>query len=248
MDRIKRLSTYHKIVLIVIAVMVIVFSILYPVAISKKGFEYNNSILIPSNETGNTIYSGKIQKVPVSFTVSPNKTVDFRYGEKYYGPYYIKEDPTAIAKDIPEMFPGTKIVGFELYCADKRIFRGCKVGLGSDFLLFDENGKRDLDIKIVFEDGTTNQIEPTVFDILSIMDGPTLTHKGNGTAWFDGTVLCVVTALLILFADELFHLSIGFRVADPDNAEPSDWELAGRYIGATLLPIIALVFYIMGLK
>ena len=256
MERIKSLGIYQKVILVLLILLVIAFSIIYPIRLGKLGLEYNESILVPSEENGNTIYSGKIQGVPASFTIFPDKTVVFKYGEKIYGPYYIKEDPSAIAKDIPTSFPYTENIGFELYCGDEMIFRGCKVIVGSSFLLFDETGRGAIDIKIVPEYGTIatdengneiDQMEPTVSDILKIMDGPELTHKGHGIVWFGGVVICVVTALSILFADELFRWHISFRVADPDNVEPADWEIISRYISWTLLPILAAIVFIMGL-
>ena len=56
-------------------VMVLVFNILYPITIAREGFEYKNAILIPHQENGNTIYSGKIQGKQASFAVYADKTV-----------------------------------------------------------------------------------------------------------------------------------------------------------------------------
>ena len=39
-----------------------------------------------------------------------------------------------------------------------------------------------------------------------------------------------------------------FSIRDAELAEPSEWELAGRYIGWTLVTVAALVLYIMGLQ
>ena len=59
----------------------------------------------------------------------------------------------------------------------------------------------------------------------------------------DGTV----TAVSILFADELFRLRYVFRIQDVDLIEPTVWELAGRYISWTVITVTVLVVYIMGL-
>lgn len=257
MKRIKGLSIFQKIVLLILIIMVIVFSIIYPITISRKGYVYNDALLIPSEADGSTVYSGKIQGVPASFTVTPDKVVEFRYGDKSYGPYYYKEDPSAVAENISASFPGADFIGFELYCKDEMIFRGCKAVFGSNFLLFDENGNRSLDIKLVPGYGTIatdkngkeiDPMEPSVTDILVLMDGPELTNKGNGFAWFAGVFICIISALSILFVDELFRWQIGFRVANPDNVEPADWEIISRYLAWTLMPIVALVFFIIGLK
>ena len=58
----------------------------------------------------------------------------------------------------------------------------------------------------------------------------------------------MLIAATILFSDELFYLSLSFRIRNPDHAEPSDWELAGRYISWTGLTVMILVLYIVGLQ
>lgn len=75
-----------------------------------------------------------------------------------------------------------------------------------------------------------------------------LTHKGEWFAWFSGALLCAVNALLILFADELFRWTLRFHIRDADYAEPSDWEIAGRYISWTVFPVMALAVFIVGLQ
>ena len=41
-------------------VLSLVFTILYPITISRVGYEYKNSIFVPIQENNNIIYSGKI--------------------------------------------------------------------------------------------------------------------------------------------------------------------------------------------
>ena len=60
--------------------------------------------------------------------------------------------------------------------------------------------------------------------------------------------MCIMNAVTILFADELFRLELAFKVRNVDKVEPSEWEITGRYIGWLVLPIIALAIYIMGLQ
>ena len=97
MDRINSLNVYQKCILIVMLAAVLIFSVIYPVTISKSGFLYRDTILVPTEENGNTVYSGKIQGEETAFIVSEN-TVAFRHGSKDYGLYILKEDPTAIPK------------------------------------------------------------------------------------------------------------------------------------------------------
>jgi hypothetical protein len=91
-------------------------------------------------------------------------------------------------------------------------------------------------------------MEPSASTVLRLMEGPELTHKGEWFAWFGGLFISLITVVSILFADELFRLHLVFRVRDVELVEPSDWEIAGRYIGWTLMGVLVLATYIMGLK
>ena len=80
------------------------------------------------------------------------------------------------------------------------------------------------------------------------MGGPALTHKGDWLPYLLGVFLCAVTAVTILFADELFRFQLSFRILQAEDAEPTDLELFGRYAGWTVLPIAALVIFALGLQ
>ena len=88
---------------------------------------------------------------------------------------------------------------------------------------------------------------PSASALIELATGPTLTQRGTWVGFLEGVFVTILTAIDILFADELFRFRISFRVADPDLAEPSDWEIMGRYIGWTSMTILALVGYILGL-
>ena len=91
-------------------------------------------------------------------------------------------------------------------------------------------------------------MEPSVSTILKLMKNPELTHKGEGFAWFGAVLICVLNAISILFADELFRWNLSFQIRNADGAEPSDFEIAGRYIGWTAMTIAALAIFIIGLQ
>ena len=48
--------------------------------------------------------------------------------------------------------------------------------------------------------------------------------------------------------DELFRWNLSFSIRHPERAEPSDWEIAGRYISWTALAVMALAVFISGLR
>jgi len=254
LERIKKLNRYQKGVLIVMIIMSLVFAVIYPMTISRVGFAYKDSILVPTIESGNTVYSGKLVGEQAVFTVSEDKTVVFQYGDKIYGPYTAIEDPTAIPKDkeITEF-----MTGVELRKGDEILFRGGIERFADDYWLYNEDGTLDnFGFSYVTSDGIERDengniidpVEPSASTIWNLMNEPELTHKGEGFAWFGAVFICILNALSILFADELFRWNLRFQIRNVDRAEPSDWEIAGRYIGWTVMTIMALVIFIIGLQ
>lgn len=253
MRRVKCLDCYQKGILLLMTAMVVVFTVIYPMSIAREGFAYKNAILIPKQENGSVIYSGKIQGKQASFTVSADKTVVFQYGDKTYGPYTAKVDPSAVPEN-EEM--GEHMTGVELRQGEEILFRGGVLGQGEYWFLYNEDGSvENLGISVTIngiemdENGNVRDpMEPSAAIILDLMAGPELTHKGEWIAWFAGLCVCLVTALFMLFADELFRWNLSFQIRNADRAEPSDWEIAGRYITWTVLPVLAMIIFINGLQ
>ena len=52
---------------------------------------------------------------------------------------------------------------------------------------------------------------------------------------FVAVFICVLNAVSILFADELFRWNLAFQIRNVDHAEPSDLEIAGRYMREGIL-------------
>ena len=253
MKKIKSLGKYQKVILLFMIGMILIFTVLYSVTMKRVGFAYQNTILIPSQNGDITTYSGKIKGKQAIFTVSENKTVYFQYDDKLYGPYTVKEDPSAIPKDhvISEA-----LTGIVLYCKDAVIFRGgvCKTG-DSYWLINADESSDDIISYAMTNYGTVSdnasniidEMEPSISTILDLMDNPKLTHKGDLTLWFYAVVFCFINTISILFVDELFRFNLAFQIRDADYAEPSEWEIASRYIGWTVLAILALITFIIGL-
>ena len=95
MKRIKDLDIFQQGLLAAMAVMVLVFSVLYPIALCRKGIEFRNALLVRHAKNGTTVYSGRVNDQDTSFTVSPDGTIFYRHGSAEYGPYTVREDPTA---------------------------------------------------------------------------------------------------------------------------------------------------------
>ena len=254
MERIKSLNRYQKGLLIFMITMTLLFAVIYPKTIARVGYRYNDAILVPVQENGKTIYTGKIQGKQAQFIVSEDKSVVFQYGDKTYGTYIIKEDPTAIPKE-EEL--AEEMSGVEIRNGDELLFRGGVLYSADTYWLYNEDGTLDsLSISFVTSDGiewdvngnVIDKMEPSASTIYELVNEPELTHKGEVLVWFEAVFICILNALFILFADELFRWNLAFQIRNVDNAEPSDWEIAGRYIGWTAMAIMALVLFIMGLQ
>lgn len=254
MGKIKSLNRYQKGFLIFMIAMALVFAVVYPMKISQVGFKYKDSILVPRQKNGSTVYYGKIQGQQAHFTVSEDKTVVFQHGDKTYGPYTAKEDPTAIPMD-EEM--AAYMTGVELRQGEDILFRGGVLETGDSYWLYNEDGTLDnFGFSYITSDGierdqtgnAIDPVEPSASTILELMNDPELTHKGEWFVWFEAVFICGINALSIMFADELFRWNLAFRIRNADHAEPSDSEIAGRYVFWTVMTIMALVLFIIGLQ
>lgn len=257
MRRIRSLNRYQQCILLLLIVMALVFTAIYSVVSSRVGFPYMDKILMPSEANGNTVYSGTIRGQSCSFTVTPDKTVVFQCDDRVYGPYTAREDSSAIPEDDPF---SAHMTGVELKDGDEIIFRGGVFRLwGSDSIsmLINEDGtSASFGVTATLSDGTmvdmdgnvVDPMEPSFMTILELMDDPELTKKGEWSAYFACLFLSVVTAASILFADEIFRWNLSFQIRHVDHAEPSEWEIASRYIGWTVMALAVLVLYILGLR
>ncbi len=253
MERIRQLDWYQKGILILLLAMALVFAVIYRMSIARVGFLYQDKIFAPSEENGATVYSGKISGKPAQFTVSEDKSVSFQCGGKTYGPYTVTEDPTAL----PELdIEPEGMTGVEIREGEKLVFRGGFWQSGEDYWLRNEDG--DMDFKIYYTTGdgiqrdadgnAVDPLEPALSDILRLVYGPELTHKGTWLAWFGAVFISLLNAGSILYADELFHWDLSFQIQNAETAVPSEWEMMKRYLGWTALTIAVLVIYIVGLR
>ena len=143
-----------------------------------------------------------------------------------------------------------------MYCGDELLFRGAALDQGGLLWLYNEDGSiENFGVTAILSSGVmidgsgepVDPLEPSVSTVLNLLSGPALTHNGDLTGWFCGMLLCIGTSVSILFVDELFYLSLSFQIRDPDRAEPSDWEIFGRYASWTVLPLLALLVFVIGL-
>ena len=254
MARIKSLGVFQKVVLAVVLAMAVVFTVVYAVTTARVGYSYQDAILVPAQEDGATVYTGRVQGKNARITVEPDGLVTFQYDDKTFGPYTVREDPSAI----PEAFTeNSGMTGIEIRCGEDVFFRGCTSRYGGPSFLYNEDGSA-ASIRITYttgsgeirgEDGKViDPLEPDPATILDLLDSPALTHKGSWLAWFLGIVLCGITVVSILFADELFRLRLSFRIQNVEDAEPTEWEITTRHLSWAVLAIGAFAIFIIGLR
>ena len=256
MTRMKSLSFYQKALLLSLFGMAIVFGILYIAVTSRVGFFYRNAVLPPVVEDGNTVYAGRIHGQYGKFVVTPLNSVTFQWGDHFYGPYIAWEDPSAIPRTSDWK---DQMTGIEILDGSETFFRGGVMRLGLEdvtWLITREDGTN---VGMVFSyttgdgiyydmDGNPiDRMEPSVQDILELMYGPELKSRGTWMAWFLGVLCSTALAISIFYADELFRWNLSFQIRDAEFAEPSDFQIMGRYIGWGGLTILILILYFRGL-
>ena len=254
MQRIKNLNGYQKGLLLLLLAMALVFAVVYHMTIARVGVLYQNAIFVPAEENGVTVYSGKLRGKQAEFTVSADKTVSFRCDGQTYGPYTVKEDPTARPED---EFGREGMTGVEIRDGEELLFRGGFWQSDGSFWLRNADGSMDLGMQTyvvengVKKDSDGNIIDPakpSASDILRLVFDPELTHKGTWLAWLSAVFISFLTAVSILYADELFRWDLSFQIQNAEAAEPSEWEMMKRYISWTVFVIAALIVYFLGLQ
>lgn len=254
MQRIKNLNGYQKGLLLLMLAMALVFAVVYHMTIARVGVLYQNAIFVPAEENGVTVYSGKLRGKQAEFTVSADKTVSFRCDGQTYGPYTVKEDPTARPED---EFGREVMTGVEIRDGEELLFRGGFWQSDGSFWLRNADGSMDLGMQTyvvengVKKDSDGNIIDPakpSASDILRLVFDPELTHKGTWLAWLGAVFISFLTAVSILYADELFRWDLSFQIQNAEAAEPSEWEMMKRYISWTVFVIAALIVYFLGLQ
>ena len=250
MNRFRELERFPKILLIALVLLVVVFAPIYGITASRVGYLHNGEIFVPRQENGVTLYEATVDDQSCVFTVTAD-TVTLLWGDKTYGPYTLREDPTAVPEDVSLPMTGIEILDGQEVC-----FRGGMTDEATDFWLVNEDGSHTNFMSYTLSNGVEydmngNPIDhkkPVPYKIVSLLRGPELTHKGDWTVFLIGVFCTIATAASILFSDELFYLSICFRVENAETAEPSDWYIACRNFGWTLLTIFTGVNFFMGLQ
>lgn len=241
-----------KILPIVLIVIVAVFSVLYFFIGRRYGVEYQDALYFPATEGNTMVYSAKVDGQSASFTVEKD-IVTYDWGDTVYGPYTVREDPTAAPGGEWESLD---LIGVEIREEDSILFRG---GYTEDLFLFiREDGEPDSDlfhvtysVNGVEHDADGNVVDPhqpSLSTLIRFSQPPEAdAHRGNSLMWFLGLFLAGIAALLIKFDDTLFRLHLSFRVKYPEDAEPSEWEIFSRIFSWIAFTLLSLGLFIAGL-
>ena len=239
MERIKNLNGYQKALLILLAVMLAVFTFVYPRVTAMEGYPYYGKLFLPEQNGSVTTYSAVYEGERSAFIVQGNE-VTFTWGGQTFGPYTVTETPDTVPED--QAF--TK--GYTVTQGNAVVFQGGVYFGDSWNMLYNQDGSLHGYDVIIHTDGETD-LTPATSALIDLVTGPKLIQRGSWAGFLGGIFSTILAVINILFADELFRLKISFKVADPDNVDPSDWEIASWYISWTSLAILALVSYLVGL-
>ena len=251
MEKIRQLGIFQKAVLVIMIVMTVAFAFAYHRSVSTEGYLYHGSLLVPQEENGSVVYSGSVKGKDASFTVTGD-TVEFIIGDAAWGPYTVREVPELSA------YPDDKSSrGMEILLDGEVVFSGTVLSAGDNQYLFYEKSADEpvtegpwvfVTEPFFINEQDSSPPEPSLADAVALVSSPELTHRGDWGFWFLGVIICAMTAFSIFFADELFRWNLSFRIREPEKAEPSDWEITGRYLSWGFMPLLAFVVFAMGLK
>ena len=247
----EEMSWFRRVLLIVMTAEILGFAIATAVAAGRMGMEYDGWLLYLRKDGDVTWYEGEVDGEDAAFSVTPDGTVEYRWGEYAYGPYQVAEDPTAL----PEGYGGT---GVEVRQEGQVLFRGCL----QSGRLFDEDGElmwdtgsyaftndAILDLETGREVSRQEYHEPSLSSVVRVALGPELTRRGSVGLYLAVTFLALLNIVQILFPEALFKLSLlgHIRSADIDDAEPSSFYIAMEHIEWVVLAGVCLVVYVMAL-
>lgn len=193
-------------------------------------------------------YTGKPDGAELTITRTADGAVCTQWGKVSHGPYTVTEDPSARPEGHNDLF----CMGVELREGENVVFRGGWHHSGGAGYLIHENGTA---YSAGYYVGTVNghrvsgpQWEISLNTVMRVWDGPELVRRGAEVVWWLATLLALVGVAEVLYADDLFRWRLSWRIKDPEEAEPSEWELAGRSIGAVLITGMVLAMYCWGLN
>lgn len=228
----------EKVLLLALAGMAVLFLPVYLILSRQLGVEYCGALLLRHDQGETVSYSGKARGQRVEFQVSREGAVTYLVDGQARGPYTVVLDPSA---------PDGLLTQGEVRLGETVLFRGSWLLDVDPIYVEDESGQLRLDL--MRGEGAGEEPlpqDPSPAFLLQLILDPELHHRGQWELYAMGTVLALMTGLLVVYADRLFRWNLRWHIRDPERAEPSDWELFTRKLSWVVLSGLALVSYIMG--
>ena len=118
--------------------------------------------------------------------------------------------------------------------------------------IMDEEGQYLSDTLIISSEydrygASADKGEHEIAAILEMAVSPDISTRGMKDLLFMGIFLSFCCVITILFEDQLFRWNLRFQIRDPQNAEPSEWELFSRWLSWIVFTILSIAAYIVGL-
>ena len=249
-DKWREMSRLRRGLLLWMAALILFFAAATAVVRPVEGVEYSGAFLRRTAEGELVRYEGRVDGRSAVFTVSPDSTVEYRWGDHVYGPYRVTEVPDAAPPD-----DWGELVGIEIRRGDELLFRG-GFRPGSMISLYGESGEPLIELGVHFTvsggtvvDENGREIpqeelhEPGMTILAQLALAPELIHRGSVALYLLVTLLALLNAAQILFPMAFFRLSLLFHVRNIEAAEPSEWYIFGARCGWVLLSVIIPVVY-----
>lgn len=271
------MTLYRRAMLLATVGLMLLFAILYPIMSSQKGLEYGNDFYKLNVRGDAKVYTGfahewrivntSIQrsqgrKTVYTVTETPaGYTVECQIEGQDFGPYQLNK---VHLSDLPAALAQVPLGGgleIKNTATGEVLFRGGYL-VSAGYFLVDENAVTEADeaadpLSRVTVNGFTffdykpavPEEGPSPYDLVqfTLEAGENLTHRGEGGYFALALLVAVLNAVSILYAEELFTWSMSLRVAEPEKAEPSEWELFSRHIGWGLFLLTELLILLCGL-
>lgn len=257
---------YRRAMLAATVGLMVLATVLYLTVGSQKGFEYGGSFYTLTTVDGTMTYTGNAHEWregniiiqsnagrETVYTVTPifdsGFMVKCQMGKETYGPYQVA------ALDLADM--STRVLNFPLDGAmevtnvttGERLFRGGYIHSSDGYaFLLDENKEGEASSIGDFAPPKP-KAGPDCDDLYHFTFGAeaSMTSRADWTLYFYAFLLAAFNAASILCAEEFFTWSMSFRVADPANVEPSEWELFTRHAGWAVFLFFEGVLLLAGL-
>lgn len=242
----------RKFLLLFLAIVVLLFSVLYLVMGRQTYLEYDDALFSRSEEGGRVIYTAQVDGQPAILTVEGDCVITYQLGNTIYGPYTIRDEPAA-APDTDEL-AGLELTGIEIWDGEALMFRGGYVRNGY-LTLFDESGQAitgfGFSVNGSTYDSEGNLIdphEPTAHNLLFLAQRPEAdVHRGAAALWWIGTLFAAIAALIAWFFQPILRFNLAFYVKEPESAEPSALLIFNLGLVLFVSCALSIVFYTLGL-